>query len=79
MQTVSHLYIHVDHDGFQTSGQRQRRLDRHGFMRLSVRVRLVVIGIRPERKAVFQRLGAGKWQVFGAHGMKTEYSLTKEI
>ncbi len=32
-----------------------------------------------ERKAVFQRLGAGKWQVFGAHGMKTEYSLTKEI
>ena len=31
-----------------------------------------------ERKAIFQRLGAGKWQVFGAHGMKKEYNLLLE-
>lgn len=28
-----------------------------------------------ERKAVMQRLGAGKWQIFGAHGSKKEYSV----
>lgn len=28
-----------------------------------------------ERKAVLQRLGAGKWQIFGAHGFKKEYSV----
>ena len=28
-----------------------------------------------ERKAILERLGAGKWQIFGAHGMKKEYSL----
>ena len=28
-----------------------------------------------ERKAVLQRLGVGKWQIFGAHGFKKEYSV----
>lgn len=28
-----------------------------------------------ERKAIFQRLGEGDWQIFGAHGMKKEYRL----
>ena len=31
-----------------------------------------------ERKAVMQRLGAGKWQIFGAHGYKKEYTLNIE-
>ena len=26
-----------------------------------------------ERKAIMQRLGVGKWQIFGAHGFKKEY------
>ena len=26
-----------------------------------------------ERRAILQRLGAGQWQVFGAHGMKKDY------
>ncbi len=29
-----------------------------------------------ERKAVLQRLGVGKWQIFGAHGYKKDYSVT---
>ena len=28
-----------------------------------------------ERKAIMQRLGVGKWQIFGAHGFKKEYSV----
>ena len=28
-----------------------------------------------ERKAVLQRLGAGKWQIFGSHGAKKDYAL----
>ena len=28
-----------------------------------------------ERKAVLQRLGVGKWQIFGGHGLKKEYSV----
>ena len=28
-----------------------------------------------ERKAVMQRLGVGKWQIFGAHGFKKDYSV----
>ena len=28
-----------------------------------------------ERKAIFQRLGAGQWQIFGAHGCKVDYSV----
>lgn len=28
-----------------------------------------------ERKAIMQRLGAGNWQIFGAHGYKKDYSL----
>ncbi len=28
-----------------------------------------------ERRAILQRLGAGKWQVFGAHGMKKDYQV----
>lgn len=28
-----------------------------------------------ERNAVLQRLGAGKWQIFGAHGYKKDYSV----
>lgn len=28
-----------------------------------------------ERKAIFQRLGGGKWQIFGSHGMKKEISV----
>ena len=28
-----------------------------------------------ERRAVMQRLGAGKWQIFGAHGFKKDYSV----
>jgi len=31
-----------------------------------------------ERKAVFDRLGAGPWQIFGSHGMKKEYTLRVE-
>ena len=31
-----------------------------------------------ERRAIMQRLGAGKWQVFGAHGMKKDYCLKLE-
>ena len=31
-----------------------------------------------ERKAVMQRLGMGKWQIFGAHGCKKEYSVSAE-
>ena len=28
-----------------------------------------------ERKAIMQRLGAGKWQIFGSHGFKKEYAV----
>ncbi len=28
-----------------------------------------------ERRAIMQRLGAGQWQIFGAHGFKKEYSV----
>lgn len=28
-----------------------------------------------ERNAILQRLGVGKWQIFGAHGMKKDYSV----
>ena len=28
-----------------------------------------------ERRAIMQRLGAGRWQVFGAHGMKKDYQV----
>ena len=28
-----------------------------------------------ERKAIMQRLGAGQWQIFGAHGFKKDYSV----
>ena len=28
-----------------------------------------------ERRAVLQRLGAGEWQIFGAHGFKKDYSV----
>ena len=31
-----------------------------------------------ERTAVLQRLGAGEWKIFGAHGMMKEYSLRIE-
>lgn len=31
-----------------------------------------------ERKAIMQRLGAGKWQIFGAHGFKKDYSVNVE-
>lgn len=31
-----------------------------------------------ERKAVMQRLGVGKWQIFGAHGSKKEYVVNIE-
>ncbi len=30
---------------------------------------------RDERNAILQRLGAGDWQIFGAHGMKKDYRL----
>ncbi len=29
-----------------------------------------------ERKAIIQRLGVGKWQIFGAHGFKKDYSVS---
>lgn len=29
-----------------------------------------------EREAIMQRLGAGKWHIFGAHGAKRDYELT---
>ena len=32
-----------------------------------------------ERKAILQRLGAGKWQIFGAHGYKKDYSVNVEL
>ncbi|MBQ1945400.1 MAG: Zn-dependent hydrolase, partial [Clostridia bacterium] len=28
-----------------------------------------------ERKAIMQRLGVGKWQIFGAHGFKKDYNV----
>ena len=28
-----------------------------------------------ERKAIIGRLGVGKWQIFGAHGFKKDYSV----
>ena len=28
-----------------------------------------------ERQAILQRLGAGKWQIFGAHGYKKDYAV----
>ena len=28
-----------------------------------------------ERQAFMQRLGTGPWQIFGAHGMKKDYSV----
>ena len=28
-----------------------------------------------ERKAINKRLGVGKWQIFGAHGFKKDYSV----
>lgn len=31
-----------------------------------------------ERAAVIQRLGVGKWQIFGAHGMKKDYNVAAE-
>ena len=31
-----------------------------------------------ERRAIMQRLGAGQWQIFGAHGMKKDYQVTGE-
>jgi len=31
-----------------------------------------------ERNAIMQRLGAGKWQIFGAHGCKKDYNITIE-
>lgn len=31
-----------------------------------------------ERKTIMQRLGAGKWQIFGAHGFKKDYSVNTE-
>ena len=31
-----------------------------------------------ERQAILQRLGAGKWQVFGAHGYKKDYNVNIE-
>lgn len=31
-----------------------------------------------ERKAIMQRLGAGKWQIFGAHGFKKDYTVSIE-
>jgi len=30
-----------------------------------------------EREAIMQRLGIGKWHIFGAHGAKLDYELTK--
>jgi len=32
-----------------------------------------------ERSAILQRLGAGKWQIFGGHGYKKEYSVNVEL
>ena len=29
-----------------------------------------------ERKAIFERLGVGSWQIFGAHGFKKDYSVS---
>jgi len=29
-----------------------------------------------ERKAIIERLGVGRWQIFGAHGFKKDYSVT---
>ena len=31
-----------------------------------------------ERQAILQRLGAGKWQIFGAHGYKKDYAVHVE-
>lgn len=32
-----------------------------------------------ERKAVLQRLGAGKWQIFGSHGFKKDYNVATDV
>lgn len=31
-----------------------------------------------ERKTIMQRLGAGKWQIFGAHGFKKDYCVNEQ-
>ena len=31
-----------------------------------------------ERQAILQRLGAGKWQIFGGHGYKKDYVVHTE-
>ena len=31
-----------------------------------------------ERRAILQRLGVGRWQIFGAHGMKKDYQVQVE-
>ena len=32
-----------------------------------------------ERKTIMQRLGAGRWQIFGAHGFKKDYSVNTDV
>lgn len=32
-----------------------------------------------ERTAILQRLGGGRWQIFGAHGGAKEYAVTVEV
>ena len=29
-----------------------------------------------ERRSIMQRLGVGQWQIFGAHGMKKDYTVS---
>ena len=32
-----------------------------------------------ERTAILQRLGVGKWQIFGAHGFKKDYPVIMQL
>ena len=34
---------------------------------------------KAQRECVMQRLGFGKWQIFGAHGMKKDYEISLEL
>ena len=56
---LSHPHIHGNHHGFQRPGQRQRALDRDGFVGGAIRFALVVVAVGPEGEAVFDVVAGG--------------------
>ena len=48
-----HRHVDIDDQAFDAAGQAEGDMDRHGLMCPAVRVGLEVIGIRPEKIAVF--------------------------